>query len=580
MLAGLYTKIFGVLKIVIKIFMGLFAGLGILSGTTDAILQQPAEKMFMQGDTSFVRQAPAGSFWTVGFNKAVITPADALTNADKYYLAGYNNNTHPTEVMDDLYVRTIYIDDNTHRGGVLFAVIDAIGFSNKDVLDVREKVAEFTAENNIKSVNVSCTHVHAGIDTLGLWGNMGILQTGRNKAHNERLKDLVAQSMKDAFIQRKAGKLYWGDILPEQDLFNDNRAPFVYDKTITRILFSPTGTEDNRSDDLYMVSLNAHPECMAPTNTTISADFPAYMGRYIAENSNGADFILFNGAVGVLVNGQGLHDVFDIVNNRIKLFENVAGTEQLKIDEIKTRMSDLLGATSIKLVDCLNSFTTDDLDENGYLKAEKKTEYRKAYTIAYGETIGRYVCDIDNKEQHSIDPFINIRFNPITVRVENTLLELGAKIGLINVNSYDSGKFNLDTAITSEVGYLELGNSLRILLAPGELAPEIAMGGFLPAAESALNYNMDCKPGFEIIDPDGCDLLVPMASKNLVFGLMNDEMGYIIADNDFYLHRFLPYLANDNDRFGVSHYEEGVSTGPQTCRQLLNNWQNIYDSTH
>lgn len=580
MLAGLYAKVFGILKIVVKIFIGLFVGLGLLSGSTGDILQQSAENGFMQGDTSFVRQASAGSFWTVGFNKVISTPSDALTNADKYYLAGYNNNTHPTEIMDDLYVRTIYIDDNSGRGGVLLAVIDAIGFSNKDVLDVRERIADFATENNIKSVNVACTHVHAGIDTLGLWGNMSLLQTGRNKVYNEHLKDLIAQSMKDAFTERKAGKLYWGDILPEHDLFNDNRAPFVYDKTITRIRFGPLGTENNRSDDLYMVSLNAHPECMAPTNSTISADFPAYMGRYIAENSNGADYILFNGAVGVLVNGNGLGDVFDIVDNKIKLFENVAGTEQLKIDEIKTRMSTILGATSTKLINCLNSFTQNDLDENGYLKADKKTEYRKAYTMAYGETIGRYVCEIDNRTEHSIEPFINIRFNPITVWVENTLLELGARIGLINANSYDSGKFKLDTAITSEVGYLELGNSLRILMAPGELAAEYAMGGFLPAAQSALNYDMNCKPGFEIIDPDSSANILPRTSKNLVFGLMNDEMGYIISDNDFYVHRFLPYLANDNDRFGISHYEEGVSTGPKTGKQLLNEWQSIYDNTH
>jgi hypothetical protein len=188
MLVGLYSKIHGVAKIVVKIFINLFIGLGLLTGSGGDVAKQPAEQFFMDGDTAFVRSAAASNRWSVGFSKVIITPEDVLTNAKKYYLAGYGNNTNPTEVMDDLYVRTIYMDDNSGRGGVLFAVIDAIGLTNKDVLDIRGRIHDFAAEKNIKSVNVSCTHVHAGIDTMGLWGNMATLTSGRNKAFNETLK--------------------------------------------------------------------------------------------------------------------------------------------------------------------------------------------------------------------------------------------------------------------------------------------------------------------------------------------------------------------------------------------------------
>jgi hypothetical protein len=591
MLAVFYAKVYGVLKIVVKIFISLFAGIGLLTGSSGVVKQMPPEKYFMQGDTSFVRQAAPSAHWTVGFAKAVSTPPDALSNASSYYLAGYNNDTHPTEIMDNLYVRAMFIDDNSGRGGVLFAVIDAIGLSNKEVLDIRAMVADFAAQKNIKSVNVSCTHVHAGVDTLGLWGIPAQLKSGRNEQYNTYLKKLVAQTMVNAYANRKTGDLYWGDILPEHDVFNDTRVPLVYDKTITRIRFSPAGTENNRSDDLYLCCLNSHPEMMALTNTSISADYTAYMGRYIASHTGGtvkpdgtvqggADFILFNGAIGALINGNGLGPVFDVIENKTKLFEISPGSTITNIEWIKNDMTEIHGVTGAKVVACLNSITTADLDADGNLNPGKKTELRKAFTMTFGETIGRYICAIDDKTEHKIEPIINIRFNPITVLIQNTLLELGAKVGLIDVNVYDSGKNNLDTSVTSEVGYLELGNSLRILLAPGELAPEIARGGFLPAAESANNYDMNVKTGFEIIDPNLSANVLPQTSKNLVFGLMNDEMGYIIPDNDYYVNRFLPYLVSDNDRLGRGHYEEGVSTSPFTARLLLNEWQKIYDNTH
>jgi hypothetical protein len=591
MLTTFFVKISAILKILAKVFVTLFAAIGLLSGSTGIVKQMPPEKDFMKGDTSFVSQAAPASHWTVGFAKAVTTPADALSNASSYYLGGYNINTHPTEIFDNLYVRAVYMDDNSGRGGVLFAVIDAVGLSNKDVLDIRALVADFAAQKNIKSVNVSTTHLHSGIDTLGLWGIPDELKSGINKTYMVYLKNLVAQTMVNAYNNRKNGDLYWGDILPDHDVFTDSRAPYVYDKTITRIRFSPAGTENDRSDDLYMCCMNCHSEMMAASNSTISADFSAYMGRYIASHTGGtikpdgtvqggADFIFFNGAVGALITGHDLGTMLDIVAGNFKFFDKPAGSSLTYLEQFRNDLATVDGVTGAKVVACLNSITPADLDANGNISVAKETELRKAYTMSFGETIGRYICDIDNKTEHKISPIINIRFNPITLPIENTLLTLAAKLDVVDENVYDAGKNNLDTVVTSEVGYLELGNSLRILLAPGELAPEIAMGGFLPAAESVNNYDMNVKTGFEIIDPNSSAGAVPQISKNLVFGLMNDEIGYIIPDNDYYVNRYLPYLVSDKDRFGKGHYEEGVSTSQFAARILLNGWQSIYNDTH
>ena len=59
------------------------------------------------------------------------------------------------------------------------------------------------------------------------------------------------------------------------------------------------------------------------------------------------------------------------------------------------------------------------------------------------------------------------------------------------------------------------------------------------------------------------------AKHTFVIGLCNDELGYIIPDNDFFLNEKLPYINSGNDRFHRNHYEETNSTGPDTARTIL-----------
>lgn len=589
--SGFSFDVIGFLKNLLKGIIGILVTAGLLNPGLPLINPQPAEtdRFFMAGDSVFVRAADEDNRWIVGFSKKITTPPDILENPRDYYLAGYGNNTHPAEVMDDTFVRTVYIDDNSGRGGAVFAVIDAIGLSNREVLEIRESVSSFTAGSRIKSVNVLCTHLHAGVDTQGLWGNPYLLKTGRNARYNEYLKSLVCESIYEAYAARTPGSLYWGDILPETDIFSDNRKPYVYEKSLTRIRFTPASTENDRSDDLYICTFNAHPENMALGNSTLSADFPAYMGRYIAAHTGGkvqpdgtveggADFVFVNGAVGALINARGLGVVFDVIQDKVSLF-TPADESQTNIEEITAGMKKLLGPTGEKIVNTLDSLAPDDLDTEGKLSDTKKKEIRKSFTQSYGETAGRYICEIDGETEYSIQPFMNIRFRSIILPVENYVLTLGAKAGLVYINSFKAGKYGLDTVITTEAGCLELGNSLRILLAPGELAPENAMGGFLPAEESSGGFAITRKTGFEIINPASGSKEI-FRRKSLVFGLVNDEIGYIIPENDFYVHRFLPYAAQENDRLGISHYEETVSTGPKTAGLILDAWQEIYNTTH
>jgi len=460
-------------------------------------------------------------------------------------------------------------------------VIDGIGLSNKEVLEIRQSLAGFIAETGVKSVNVTCTHAHSSIDLQGLWGR-DTFSSGRNGAYNAYVKALTVESMRAAYENRQDGRLFWGDILPDTDVFRDSRVPQVYEKSITRLRFEPYAGA-TPADDLYIACMGAHPECLGFQNYSLSADFPAYMGRYIAKATGGAehadgtvtggaDFLIFNGAIGGLINGEGIDEIFQIMRDQLLLPQMPAGGTASNLELVREKMAGILGPVTGKLMlDTLDSLSAADFDAADRLSTAKKTELRKAYAKSYGYTIGRYVMAVDNEQE--IDPILNIRLDAVMIPVENVLLELASALKLVDVNLYNTDKARQFPFVSSEAGYMELGDSLRILLAPGELAPEIALGGFLPAAESASGRDITRAPGFQTLRADG------FTGKCLVFGLMNDELGYILPENDFFTSRLLPSLLTYNDKFGRGHYEESVSTGPKTAGILLDSWQNLFDAT-
>ena len=89
------------------------------------------------------------------------------------------------------------------------------------------------------------------------------------------------------------------------------------------------------------------------------------------------------------------------------------------------------------------------------------------------------------------------------------------------------------------------------------------MGDFLSKEDSALGTTYSRKAIFEYLRE------YEFASKRqIVFGMANNFTGYILPDNDYLEHKWLPYLSQGIDRFGITHYEETNSPGPQAAEVL------------
>ena len=238
--------------------------------------------------------------WVIGFDKKVITPDDY--DKYKYYSAGYYSGYRITEILNDTFVRALWIDDSSGKGGVAIAVIDCVGMTNYYVNKIRERLSEFKKKSNARAINILFTHCHSAPDTFGLWGKLP--KSGVVAHYNDKIVELTAKAIENAYNNRLEGKLFVGETETE-GLLEDTREPIVFDSNLTRLRFSP----DNKSNDLYIIHLGVHPEVLGPKNPKSSPDFPAFMGEYIFEKT-GNDFIFINGAIGGQIVCPGLDEIF------------------------------------------------------------------------------------------------------------------------------------------------------------------------------------------------------------------------------------------------------------------------------
>lgn len=178
------------------------------------------------------------------------------------------------------------------------------------------------------------------------------------------------------------------------------------------------------------------------------------------------------------------------------------------------------------------------------------------YVKEFGKDVGEAVMSISNEEP--ISPAVNVKTEAIEIKCDNTALLLVRILGVLNNDiSRDEDK---NISIISEVSYMELGDKqVGVYMIPGELSPELESGNFLPAEEAANSTEADYKALSEMA----------RCKHNFVLGLCNDEIGYIIPENDFLLHEWLPYFNNTDDENGRRHYEETNSLGPQAAGAIL-----------
>ncbi|HBL40399.1 MAG TPA: hypothetical protein DDY98_02055 [Ruminococcaceae bacterium] len=419
---------------------------------------------------------PSTPCWSVGYSSRSLQTGRELV--DECYVGGSLavDKKLATNVYDDQRVRTVAMSDG--RGITVFASLDAFGLANSEVQKIRGMLASYAKANNIKSINISTLHQHSCVDTYGMNGDLlnafflgGIRNllglknpSGQNEAFMNNLYTKVQESVKEAVSNMKQGKLYYGNI-DISEYIRDKRDPQVIDGNMNRLRFVPNGG----GREIWLINQAIHCVGLGAAGRNVTGDYPYYMEKYINEKGN-ADFIL------------------------IQVAELAISSQYEPIDKLP-------------------------VDQN--LVAIGGDGY--ARLALFGEALGKKACAIQDSEE--LTPSIDYASQAFTVNTENNILLLAAKCGLLTntIVRAGIGKYK----VVSEVGFVQFGNRIAVVIAPGELAAEIAYGGAMRASESWTGTSWNF-PSFKDTMKD---------KKVLVFGLTNDQIGYMLTDNSW--HSFL-----------------------------------------
>lgn len=152
---------------------------------------------------------------------------------------------------------------------------------------------------------------------------------------------------------------------------------------------------------------------------------------------------------------------------------------------------------------------------------------------------------------------LSVARREVDIPLHNAKFVLAGQLGLMRQHLLP-GSSPTGFMLRTEIGLARIGDIYAVLM-PGELFPELELGGFL--------HDADCSNPGVPVEPTVRDI-VGRERYSVIFGLTNDEIGYIMPANDFCVHPEKPYFAKGTDRFGVSHYEETNSVGPETAGRL------------
>ncbi len=264
----------------------------------------------------------SGNKYVCGYSVKEVMPEDVT--AKPYWIAGHGMGHRIERVHDPITVSAMWIgaDDN---GGYIHLAADIIGLTNYELNIVRDNLKDFIEESKALGVFLSFSHTHAGFDTVGYWGQLYKLQSGKDPEYMDLLLKSLEQVAREAYANRKAGKLYIGTIhVPEAQY--DKREPIVLHDVLTRTRFVP----DDGSTETWFMNFAAHPNTLGGGNRDVSADYPYWLRKTI--NDEKTVNVLFGaGAIGAVDPG----DFCDDVVERTRLQGECLGKAALLIDNDK-----------------------------------------------------------------------------------------------------------------------------------------------------------------------------------------------------------------------------------------------------
>lgn len=470
-----------------------------------------------------------------GAAKTIITPD---VHAGKVYMAGFGNGRVATGVHDNLYARCLALGAQ-HKTLVVCAV-DLIGFFHQDVLKVRAKVKAQLPD--VTQVIVASTHDHEGPDTLGLWGPSP-LKSGVNLKYLNWVIDCIAATAVRAVRNMRPARMTLArNHSPLLRLLqDDSRPPYVKDPYLFVMCLNSAETGKTIAT---LVNWSDHPETLGSRNTLITADYPYWLCKYVEQHEGGMAMFV-NGSIGGLLSTLG---------NQVSLLDPQTGQAAADGTWEKAKLvGNMVGEVAVRtLRQDGRNMTVDSMS------IRKSTIYiplsNKLFRLDEGMGVFGYSRPVFTHGK--LDP--TIVEEPVSFLTRLIVSYAGGNRAAVariekELGGLKAVKYATGQDIRSEVDYIQFQGKTRavaeIATVPGEIYPELVNGGI-------AHY-----PGADLPDAPFEPILRPHMKTRyqFVFGLANDEIGYIIPKAEW--DNKPPWLLNRPHRW----YGEINSVGPDAA---------------
>ncbi len=450
---------------------------------------------------------------------------------DGPYLAGFHHKESyytATGVHDPLWARALIIQHGQTRVG--FLALDLIGLFYTQVEEIRLSVADL----NIDHLVVASTHTHGGPDSLGLWGP-NRLTDGKDPRFIQHILKQSESALREASQRLAPARITFVSTEPIRQfghLINDLRDPIVIDSNVVVMAVD----HEKGGAISTVVNWTPHPETLGGAASLITSDFPHYIRQGIEKG-------------GFTVNG--------------KRWKGRGGTTLYFSGAVGGLLSTL--RLTVK-------------DEVGDIIPQRSWDLSRRI----GEIVAASVLQGLNDREEAPIRKIGIARRRFFIPLENPLFKFLIARGIIQRGTYTNGSLaGLEGEdLFTEVGLVSFYSDhlvAQLVTIPGELFPEIAIGGYLgdgatcwQVSQRKLKLHPEGRERIAAANPGTpTEPVIKEAMRakyKFIIGLGNDELGYIVPANDFVPPVLEPTPRYGTDRCGDSdHYEESMSVGPKAA---------------
>jgi hypothetical protein len=338
---------------------------------------------------------------------------------DPVWIAGFSNGRAANGIHDDLWARTMIIDDGRTRLAIV--VLDAIGLFNDDIIDIRSRIP---LEAGVTCAIVTSTHTHEGPDLLGLWGKSPF-KSGVDMEYLEYVKEQTVISIATAAKNIRPARLSVSEDLNGADpLVMDTRKPDVFDNSLRVIRVID---KENGNTLGSFISWADHPETLWGKNLLITSDFPHYVREGVEKGVYKGDTLIKPGTGGIAIYINGA----------------VGGL-----------------MTTHPSLTVRDPFTDQEFKEPTFEKAE-----------AQGKRLALLALSSMESPVEIVDTAgISLIVRTLALKIDNKMFRLGTMTGILNRGTVGWMKMR------TELSVFTIG-PLSFATLPGEVYPEIVNGG-------------------------------------------------------------------------------------------------------